>query len=92
MEFLSLDREKGRQILKGILKGCQQSDCDLVGGETAEMPDHYNGENFDLVGFSMGVNEEIRIIDGSNIEEGNYFGTTIFRFSLKWFFFNQQNY
>ena len=67
----TLDREKGKQILKGILEGCLQSDCDLVGGETAEMPDHYKGENFDLVGFSMGVNEKETIIDGSNIAEGN---------------------
>ena len=67
----TLDREKGQQILKGILEGCLQSDCDLVGGETAEMPDHYKGENFDLVGFSMGVNDKETIIDGSNIAEGN---------------------
>ena len=67
----TLDREKGQQILKGILEGCIQSDCDLVGGETAEMPDHYKGENFDLVGFSMGVNDKETIIDGSNIAEGN---------------------
>ena len=67
----TLDREKGQQILKGILEGCLQSDCDLVGGETAEMPDHYKGENFDLVGFSMGVNDKETIIDGSKIAEGN---------------------
>ena len=67
----TLDREKGQEILKGILEGCLQSDCDLVGGETAEMPDHYKGENFDLVGFSMGVNDKGTIIDGSNIAEGN---------------------
>ena len=66
-----LDREKGRQILEGIIEGCLQSDCDLVGGETAEMPEHYKGENFDLVGFSMGVNDRKKIIDGSKIEEGN---------------------
>mgnify|MGYP003305072080 FL=1 len=42
-----------------------------MGGETAEMPDHYKGENFDLVGFSMGVNDKETIIDGSNIAEGN---------------------
>ena len=67
----NLDRKIGQQILKGILEGCSQSGCDLVGGETAEMPDHYNGDNFDLVGFSMGVNSKDRIIDGSKIEEGN---------------------
>ena len=67
----SLDREKGQQILKGVLEGCSQSECDLVGGETAEMPDHYKDENFDLVGFSMGVNDKNQIVDGSKIEEGN---------------------
>ena len=66
-----LDREKGQQILRGILEGCAQAECDLVGGETAEMPDHYKGDNFDLVGFSMGINERDKIIDGSKIEEGN---------------------
>ena len=67
----NLDRKKGQQILKGILEGCSQSGCDLVGGETAEMPDHYKGENFDLVGFSMGVNDKNKIINGSKIKEGN---------------------
>ena len=67
----SLNRQKGQQILKGVLEGCSQSECDLVGGETAEMPDHYKDENFDLVGFSMGVNDKNQIIDGSKIEEGN---------------------
>ena len=67
----NLDRAKGQQILEGIIDGCLQSECDLVGGETAEMPNHYNGDNFDLVGFSMGVNSKDRIIDGSKIEEGN---------------------
>ena len=57
--------------IKGRREGCSQSECDLVGGETAEMPDHYKDENFDLVGFSMGVNDKNQIIDGSKIEEGN---------------------
>ena len=67
----NLDRAKGQQILEGIIDGCLQSECDLVGGETAEMPNHYNEGNFDLVGFSMGVNSKDSIIDGSKIKEGN---------------------
>ena len=67
----NLDRDKGQQILEGILDGCMQAECDLVGGETAEMPNHYKNENFDLVGFSMGVNDKDKIINGSKIEEEN---------------------
>ncbi len=66
-----LDREKGQQILSGIIDGCKLAGCDLVGGETAEMPNHYKGENFDLVGFSMGINEKSKIIDGTKIAEGD---------------------
>lgn len=67
----NLDRSKGRQILKGIIEGCSLAGCDLVGGETAEMPDHYQGENFDLVGFSMGINDKSKIIDGKKITDGD---------------------
>ncbi len=66
-----LNREKGQQILSGIIDGCKLAGCDLVGGETAEMPNHYKGENFDLVGFSMGINEKSKIIDGTKISEGD---------------------
>ena len=44
---------------------------DLVGGETAKMPNHYNEDNFDLVGFSMGVNDKTKIIDGERISDGD---------------------
>jgi len=50
-----LDLEKSKQILDGILKGCDHAGCELVGGETAEMPDIYQGTNFDLAGFVMGT-------------------------------------
>ena len=50
-----LDLEKSKQILNGILKGCELSGCKLIGGETAEMPDVYQGTNFDLAGFVMGT-------------------------------------
>ena len=66
-----LNREIGKEVISGILKGCQLSGCDLVGGETAEMPDHYTNGNFDLVGFAMGINERNNIIDGKNVKDGD---------------------
>ena len=53
----SLNLEKSKDILSGILEGCRQAGCKLVGGETAEMPGVYEGERFDLAGFCMGVIE-----------------------------------
>ena len=50
-----LNISKTKKILKGILKGCELSDCKLIGGETAEMPDIYNKNDFDLAGFSVGI-------------------------------------
>lgn len=50
-----LDLKKSKQILKGIQKGCELAGCTLVGGETAEMPGVYEGTNFDLAGFAMGI-------------------------------------
>ena len=50
-----LNLKKTKQILKGIFKGCRQSDCKLLGGETAEMPGIYSKEKFDLAGFSVGI-------------------------------------
>ena len=50
-----LDLKKVKLILKGILKGCSLSSCELIGGETAEMPGIYNQDKFDLAGFSVGI-------------------------------------
>ena len=50
-----LDINKSKKILKGILKGCKLSGCDLIGGETAEMPGVYKKNDFDLAGFSVGI-------------------------------------
>ena len=50
-----LNISKTKKILKGILKGCRISDCDLIGGETAEMPGIYKKNDFDLAGFSVGI-------------------------------------
>lgn len=59
------------QIVKGISDGCVQSRCALLGGETAEMPDFYQPEEFDMAGFAVGVVERKRIIDGSHVEPGD---------------------
>ena len=50
-----LNLEKTKKILKGILKGCEISNCKLIGGETAEMPGIYSKDKFDLAGFSVGI-------------------------------------
>ena len=59
------------KIVKGIAKACKKSNCALLGGETAEMPGHYVKNNFDLAGFSVGVVEKSKLIDGKNIKPGN---------------------
>ena len=50
-----LNLNKTKNILKGILKGCEISNCKLIGGETAEMPGIYSKDKFDLAGFSVGI-------------------------------------
>jgi phosphoribosylformylglycinamidine cyclo-ligase len=58
-------------IVKGIADGCCQADCALIGGETAEMPGFYKPNEYDLCGFSVGIVDNSKIIDGSNISVGN---------------------
>lgn len=59
------------QIVKGVAEGCIQSECALVGGETAEMPGFYKEDEYDIAGFCVGVVNKPDIIDGSAIEEGD---------------------
>ncbi|MCP4377076.1 MAG: phosphoribosylformylglycinamidine cyclo-ligase, partial [bacterium] len=59
------------EIVKGISAGCLESNCALLGGETAEMPDFYKPREFDMAGFAVGVVERKRIIDGSRTEVGD---------------------
>lgn len=58
-------------VVKGIATGCRQSGCALIGGETAEMPDMYAKEEYDLAGFAVGVVEREKMIDGSRIRQGD---------------------
>ncbi len=58
-------------VVSGIGDGCELSGCSLVGGETAEMPGMYEGEDYDLAGFCVGVVEKSEIIDGSKVKEGD---------------------
>lgn len=66
-----LDPQRDKALMEGIVRGCREADCPLVGGETAEMPGLYREGDFDLVGFAVGILEEDRFIDGSGIKEGD---------------------
>ena len=63
-----LDVDVAADVVKGIADGCVQSDCALVGGETAEMPGMYHAGDYDLAGFCVGVVEKSEIIDGSRVK------------------------
>lgn len=63
--------ERVADIVKGVADGCVQAGCALIGGETAEMPGFYDPEEYDLAGFSVGIVDKDKIIDGSKLEAGN---------------------
>ncbi|KAH6790172.1 phosphoribosylformylglycinamidine cyclo-ligase [Perilla frutescens var. frutescens] len=66
-----LDVDLAEKVIKGIVDGCQQSDCALLGGETAEMPGFYADGEYDLSGFAVGIVKKDSVIDGKNIEVGD---------------------
>ncbi|WP_445497525.1 phosphoribosylformylglycinamidine cyclo-ligase [Photorhabdus sp. SF281] len=66
-----LDVDTAASVITGIAEGCKLSGCALVGGETAEMPGMYHGEDYDVAGFCVGVVEKSAIIDGSKVQAGD---------------------
>ncbi|WP_447957805.1 phosphoribosylformylglycinamidine cyclo-ligase [Vreelandella sp. EE7] len=66
-----LDVDIAADVVTGIGTGCEQAGCALVGGETAEMPGMYEGSDYDLAGFCVGVAEKADILDGSKVGEGD---------------------
>ena len=74
LDYISInkiDLKKLRLIIKGIVKGCKISGCELVGGETAEMPGTYEKGKFDIAGFAVGVVDEKKILNKKNIKKDN---------------------
>ena len=74
LDYISInkiDLVKLKSIMKGIIKGCKISNCELVGGETAEMPDTYAKGKFDIAGFAVGVVDKKKILDKKKIKENN---------------------
>jgi phosphoribosylformylglycinamidine cyclo-ligase len=67
----TLHPEKIEQIVSGIADGCEQAGCALIGGETAEMPGMYDSEEYDLAGFTVGIAEKSKLINGAAISENN---------------------
>ena len=74
LDYISInkiDLKKLKSIIKGIIKGCKISDCELVGGETAEMPGTYEKGKFDIAGFSVGLVDEKKILNKKKIVKNN---------------------
>ena len=74
LDYIAIDKiklSKLKKILKGILKGCKLANCDLVGGETAEMPGIYKKNKFDLAGFSTGIVSKKKILKKEDVKNGD---------------------
>ena len=74
LDYISInkiDLRKLKSILKGIIRGCKISNCELVGGETAEMPGTYEKNKFDIAGFAVGLVDEKKILSKKNIKKND---------------------
>jgi len=67
-----LDVDQAEAVVKGIVEGCHQAECALLGGETAELPGFYASGEYDLAGFAVGVVSRTRIIDGKAVAPGDH--------------------
>jgi len=74
LDYLSLgklENEQVAEIIKGIGEGCKQANCALLGGETAEMPGFYQDNEYDMAGFAVGIVDNTKIIDGTEVRVGH---------------------
>ncbi len=74
LDYLAVGKnypEKIEQLVKGVADGCVQSECALIGGETAEMPDMYDVNHYDIAGFCVGAVDKCNLLNGQKIEEEN---------------------
>ena len=75
LDYISINKinlSKLKAIISGIVKGCQISDCELVGGETAEMPGTYEKGKFDIAGFAVGIVDQKKILNKNKIKKGDF--------------------
>lgn len=74
LDYIALGKlipERVAEIVKGVAEGCKRAGCALLGGETAEMPGLYEKGEYDLAGFTVGIADKDKILDGSKIQEGD---------------------
>ena len=74
LDYLAVGKnfpEKIEQLVKGVADGCVLSECALIGGETAEMPDMYDINHYDIAGFCVGAVDKCNLLNGQKIESGN---------------------
>ena len=74
LDYLAVGKnypEKIEQLVKGVADGCVMSECALIGGETAEMPDMYDINHYDIAGFCVGAVDKSKLLNGQKIEVGN---------------------
>ena len=74
LDYLAVGKnypEKIEQLVKGVADGCVLSECALIGGETAEMPDMYDVKHYDIAGFCVGAVDKCNLLNGQKIEAGN---------------------